>query len=261
MTGTTGKTYLMEGPQSHDDVSSFSETAPNSHQNRGMIQRSVETVFAEAESRKCMGWTYTCQMSVLEIYNEQIRDLLDQSKDESQRCELKDNGEGVHITNLSAIQVTNPNDVYILIDHAKSARATGATNCNERSSRSHCIYLLRIEGISEEGNKTSGILNLVDLAGSERVKVSGASGDRFKESTAINKSLSSLSDVLSSLAQGEKHVPYRRSKLTHLLQPYFGGDCKTLMVVTISPADMYLPESLNSLRFAAKVNNVQLKKS
>jgi len=133
---------------------------------------------------------------------------------------------------------------------------------NERSSRSHSVFTLRIFGCNEHtGERCEGSLNLVDLAGSERLNSSGAAGhkERLKETQNINRSLSALGDVIAALGEKgekvEKHIPYRNSKLTYLLQHSLSGHSKTLMILNLSPLAAHLNESLTSLRFATKVNN------
>jgi kinesin family protein C1 len=130
---------------------------------------------------------------------------------------------------------------------------------NAQSSRSHTLFLLYITGThAASGQTLSGCLNLVDLAGSERTDRSGAEGQRMREACAINKSLSTLGDVFKAIGENAKHVPYRNSKLTHLLAPCLGGDGKTLMLVNVAPERESAEESMHSLQFAAKVNAVEL---
>ncbi|KAG8863229.1 kinesin-like nuclear fusion protein [Serendipita sp. 405] len=141
---------------------------------------------------------------------------------------------------------------------------------NQRSSRSHSVFTLRVSGSNTvTGETCEGCLNLVDLAGSERLSSSGAANDkdRLKETQAINKSLSALGDVIAALGvAGESaskaiHIPYRNSKLTYLLQNSLGGNSKTLMILNLSPMAAHLSESLCSLRFATKVNNTTIGKA
>ena len=130
---------------------------------------------------------------------------------------------------------------------------------NATSSRSHTLFMLYITGThAGAGQQLEGCLNLVDLAGSERVERSGATGDRLREACNINRSLSSLADVFTAIGAKQAHVPFRNSKLTHLLQPCLSGDGKTLMFVNIAPEESHAEETLCSLRFASQVNSVEL---
>ncbi|CAM9579409.1 unnamed protein product [Ectocarpus sp. 8 AP-2014] len=130
---------------------------------------------------------------------------------------------------------------------------------NERSSRSHSVFTLYLKAVNQtQRSSLKGTLHLVDLAGSERLSRSNATGDRLKETVAINKSLSSLTDVFVSISNKSSHIPFRNSKLTYLLQPALSGDGKTLMMVNLSPTDQSYHESLCSLRFASQVNQCEL---
>ncbi|TNV71955.1 hypothetical protein FGO68_gene7764 [Halteria grandinella] len=152
------------------------------------------------------------------------------------------------------LEVRSFSDVEFVMAKASENRKTAPTAMNQHSSRSHSIYQLRIRHQSGE-TVVEGALNLIDLAGSEKAKETNTEGERFKETTAINKSLSCLGDVISAIIKKESHIPYRNSKLTHLLQNYMGGDAKTLMIVNVSPLQQHANETLQSLRFASKVNS------
>ena len=142
---------------------------------------------------------------------------------------------------------------------AANNRAVGATNMNDFSSRSHAVFTFYLRAVHNAmGQTLRSTLNLIDLAGSERLNRSGATGLRAKETVAINKSLSSLTDVFVALGKKSSHVPYRNSKLTHLLEPCLSGEGKTLMIVNLSPTEASAQESLCSLRFASNVNQVEL---
>eukprot|EP00842_Homolaphlyctis_polyrhiza_P006842 jgi/Hompol1/747/HPOL_001359-RA len=226
----------------------------------GMIPRAVEQIFETAQQLKEKGWTYKMEGQFLEIYNETIRDLLNPD-DDSKKHEIKHDTTKCKTTVTEALcfPVNSPSEVYTLLVKASENRAVASTNCNERSSRSHSVFTLRLTGHNSNTDETSeGLLNLIDLAGSERLSSSGSTGDRLKETQAINKSLSSLGDVIFALSNKDSHIPYRNSKLTYLLQYSLGGNSKTLMFVNIAPEVASLPESLCSLRFATKVNSCQI---
>ncbi|KAI8552737.1 hypothetical protein RHMOL_Rhmol06G0290100 [Rhododendron molle] len=251
----SGKTYTMMG-------------RPGSPDQKGLIPRSLEQIFQTKQSLQQQGWKYDMQVSMLEIYNETIRDLLsanrscaDVSRTENgKQYTIKHDANGnTVVSDLTIVDVRSSREVSYLLDRAAQSRSVGKTQMNEQSSRSHFVFTLRISGYNESTEQqVQGVLNLIDLAGSERLSRSGATGDRLKETQAINKSLSSLSDVIFALAKKEDHVPFRNSKLTYLLQPCLGGDSKTLMVVNVSPDPPSVGESLCSLRFAARVNACEI---
>ncbi|KAK9167651.1 hypothetical protein Scep_002842 [Stephania cephalantha] len=207
------------------------------------------------------------QASMLEIYNETIRDLLSTNRvgnlengAAAKQYTIKHDANGnTHVSDLTVVDVCSIKEVSYLLHQAAQSRSVGKTQMNEQSSRSHCVFTLRISGVNESTEQqVHGVLNLIDLAGSERLSKSGSTGDRLRETQAINKSLSSLSDVIFALAKKEDHVPFRNSKLTYLLQPCLGGDSKTLMFVNISPDPSSVGESLCSLRLAARVNACEI---
>ncbi|XP_021758786.1 kinesin-like protein KIN-14N isoform X1 [Chenopodium quinoa] len=250
----SGKTFTMMGNPGNPD-------------RKGLIPRSLEQIFETRQSLKAQGWKYDLQVSMLEIYNETIRDLLSPHKSNSfdngtpgKQYTIKHDANGnTHVSDLTLVDVRSSKEVAYLLDKAAQSRSVGKTLMNEQSSRSHFVFTLRISGVNESTEQqVQGVLNLIDLAGSERLSKSGSTGDRLKETQAINKSLSSLSDVIFALAKREDHVPFRNSKLTYLLQPCLGGDSKTLMFVNISPENSSLGESLCSLRFAARVNACEI---
>lgn len=248
----SGKTYTMEG-----------NTAD--HSTQGMIPRAMEQVFNTSQDLKEKGWQYTIEASFLEIYNETIRDLLG-SGDANTKHEVKlvnptntGNTHEVMVTNVKTVNVTSESQVYSLLEKATQNRAVAATQCNERSSRSHSVFRLKLVGENQlTGEKCQGTLNLIDLAGSERLSQSCSTGERLRETKNINKSLSNLGNVIMALANKEQHIPYRNSKLTFLLQNSLGGNSKSLMFVNISPKEESLQETLCSLRFATKVNQCNI---
>uniref|UniRef100_A0A6M2F822 Kinesin-like protein n=1 Tax=Populus davidiana TaxID=266767 RepID=A0A6M2F822_9ROSI len=250
----SGKTYTMMGKSGNPEQ-------------KGLIPRSLEQIFQTRQSLQSQGWKYEMQVSMLEIYNETIRDLL--STKDSSRTEYGSNGKqyGIKhdangntlVSDLTVVDVCSTREVSFLLDQASHSRSVGKTQMNEQSSRSHFVFTLRIYGVNENTEQqVQGVLNLIDLAGSERLSKSGSTGDRLRETQAINKSLSSLSNVIFALAKKEDHVPFRHSKLTYLLQPCLGGDSKTLMFVNISPDHSSSGESLCSLRFASRVNACEI---
>nr|ADM53352.1 kinesin-like motor protein [Cynops orientalis] len=242
----SGKTYTMEGPE---DVN---------YETMGMIPRAVRQIFQSAEELKLKGWHYTFTANFLEIYNETIRDLLVNKPEKNLEYDIKrvsPNSDELHVTNLRYVSVSSEEEVHKLLRTAKMNRSVAKTVLNDRSSRSHSVFQLRIEGKNESRDvKTASILSLIDLAGSERLDKSLSKGDRLRETQSINTSLSNLGLVITSLSNKDSHIPYRNSKLTYLLQNSLGGNSKMLMFVNVSPLDENFSESLNSLRFASKVN-------
>jgi kinesin family member 17 len=181
------------------------------------------------------------------------RDLLGDQKNPL-KCDLKEDPQkGIIVSNLTDVVVKTQADMDHMLNKGLANRTVGSTLMNAESSRSHSIFTIIVEmNNRDETGKDhirAGKLNLVDLAGSERQKKTGASGDRLKEGSKINLSLSALGNVISALSDGGgKHIPYRDSKLTRLLQDSLGGNTKTLMVAAMSPADYNYDETLSTLR-------------
>ncbi|KAI5412598.1 Kinesin-like protein KIN-12E, variant 3 [Lathyrus oleraceus] len=254
----SGKTHTMLG-----DI----EGGTRRHSvNCGMTPRIFEHLFSriqkEKEVRRDEKLKFTCKCSFLEIYNEQILDLLDPSSSNLQIRE--DSKKGVYVENLKEMEVTNARDVIQLLVQGAANRKVAATNMNRASSRSHSVFTCIIESQWDSQGVTHfrfARLNLVDLAGSERQKSSGAEGERLKEATNINKSLSTLGLVIMNLvgiSNGKSHhVPYRDSKLTFLLQDSLGGNSKTIIIANISPSICCSLETLSTLKFAQRAKFIR----
>jgi len=236
----SGKTYTMEGTAN----------------NPGINKRALEDLFNTVEQRSCQ-WNYTVNVSILEVYNETIRDLLNGS---NEKLEIRMSLEGSReIPNLTTTQVTTMEEVMKIFEEGRKNRSVARTNMNEHSSRSHSVLIISVNGKSKTDARTlHGKLNLIDLAGSERVSKSGASGDRLKEAQKINKSLLALGDVIQALRHKHNHVPFRNSKLTYLLQDSLSKESKTVMMVQVSPDASSVSETNCSLSFAQRVRAVQL---
>ncbi|KAL6522612.1 hypothetical protein OROMI_031570 [Orobanche minor] len=254
----SGKTFTMLGEIEELEV----KPSPN----RGMTPRIFEFLFAriraEEESRRDERLKYNCKCSFLEIYNEQITDLLDPSSTNLMLREDMKNG--VYVENLSEFEVHTVGDILQLLTQGSSNRKVAATNMNRESSRSHSVFTCVIESRWEKDSATNfrfARLNLVDLAGSERQKSSGAEGERLKEAANINKSLSTLGHVIMVLvdvANGKsRHIPYRDSRLTFLLQDSLGGNSKTMIIANVSSSICSAAETLNTLKFAQRAKLIQ----
>lgn len=244
----TGKTYTMEGVRGDPEK-------------RGVIPNSFDHIFTHIS--RSQNQQYLVRASYLEIYQEEIRDLL--SKDQTKRLELKERPDtGVYVKDLSSFVTKSVKEIEHVMNVGNQNRSVGATNMNEHSSRSHAIFVITIEcsevGLDGENHIRVGKLNLVDLAGSERQAKTGAQGERLKEATKINLSLSALGNVISALVDGKStHIPYRDSKLTRLLQDSLGGNAKTVMVANVGPASYNVEETLTTLRYANRAKNIKNK--
>lgn len=185
----------------------------------GMIPRAVHQIYDTARGLEEKGWTYTMEGNFVEVYNENLNDLLGKAEEldkkkheirhDMQRCKTM-------ITDITTVRLDSPETVESILKRAAANRSVAATKANERSSRSHSVFILKLIGENSfTGERSEGTLNLVDLAGSERLSQSGATGERLKETQNINRSLSSLGDVIAALGQGKEgvHIPYRNSKV------------------------------------------------
>mmetsp|Transcript_447 Transcript_447/g.1069 ORF Transcript_447/g.1069 Transcript_447/m.1069 type:complete len:893 (+) Transcript_447:493-3171(+) len=245
----SGKTHTMEGPEG----------------DRGVNFRALDRLFTNMRERNEGGeWEYEVQVSLLEIYNEQIRDLLTDKKQQQQtkKLEVKAGPHGMHVPGLTMVTVNDHSQVLKLMKLGKKNRSVACTDMNSHSSRSHSMlstYIFARNTIT--GEEARGKLHLIDLAGSERISKSGVQGARLTEATNINKSLSALGDVIQARANKQGHVPYRNSTLTYLLQDSLSQDSKTLMFVQVSPVRTNAEESFCSLNFAARARTVELGKA
>mmetsp|Transcript_23971 Transcript_23971/g.53982 ORF Transcript_23971/g.53982 Transcript_23971/m.53982 type:complete len:1025 (+) Transcript_23971:51-3125(+) len=217
--------------------------------------------------------TYICKVSYLEIYNENIRDLLiAPNAGTKKKLEVRHHPKlGPYVPNLTEETVSSYAAVQKLLDFGFASRSVASTVMNSSSSRSHCIFTFSLDKMEVVNGKKSHLcsrVNLVDLAGSERQQKTHAEGDRLKEGAMINQSLSALALIIQKLADncehksghgGAEHVPFRNSKLTHLLQESLSGNSKTVMIAAISPSKNNFEETLSTLRFAHACKSIQTK--
>ncbi|CAF1722047.1 unnamed protein product [Brassica napus] len=249
----SGKTYTMSGP------------SITSKEDWGVNYRALNDLFQLTQIRR-NAVVYEVGVQMVEIYNEQVRDILSDSGSNrrypflnSYRIWNTALPNGLAVPDASMHSVRSTEDVLELMNIGLMNRTVGATALNERSSRSHCVLSVHVRGVDVETDSVlRGSLNLVDLAGSERVDRSEATGERLKEAQHINKSLSALGDVIFALAHKNPHVPYRNSKLTQVLQSSLGGQAKTLMFVQVNPDGDSYAETVSTLKFAERVSGVEL---
>ena len=241
---SSGKTYTMQGEM---------ET-PHT---QGIIPRMITHVFKYIYNTE--GTDFIIKVSMIEIYQEKIRDLLDITRVNLNIRE--DNIKGIFVDGCSERYVGCPNDVLSLLELGSSNRAQAATNMNEHSSRSHSIFILTINQTNKnDGSSKIGKLYLVDLAGSEKISKTGATGHTLEEAKIINKSLTTLGRVINNLTDGKStHVPYRESKLTRVLQESLGGNSKTCLIITCSPSIYNESETLSTLRFGERAKKIKNK--
>jgi kinesin family protein C2/C3 len=258
----SGKTHTMEGTE----------------EDRGVTFRAMSALFREAErAREADGVSYAFQVTMLEVYQDKVRDLLALDPSDPKPHEVRRGPDGAaRVENLERVAVTSSMDVMRVMRRGAATRKTGRTDANERSSRSHLVFTVEVEGRNDrKGETTKSRLNLVDLAGSERLSKTNATGERLAEAQHINKSLSALGNCMAALAAKQKarkraggdgsgdrsgggHVPFRDCKLTHILSPCLSGEGKTLMFVHAGPAGRDASESQCTLEFGSRVRAVEL---
>jgi kinesin family member 11 len=251
----TGKTYTMSGDMT-DTLGLLSDAA-------GIIPRVLYTLFQKLESDEA---ECSVKCSFIELYNEELRDLL--SPDDSTKLKIYDdnNKKGHSATLVQGMEeshIKSANAGIKLLQAGSHKRQVAATKCNDLSSRSHTVFTITtyMKKSSETGEDfiCAGKLNLVDLAGSENIQRSGAENKRAAEAGLINKSLLTLGRVINALVEKSSHIPYRESKLTRLLQDSLGGRTKTCIIATVSPAKSNLEETISTLDYAFRAKNIRNK--
>ncbi|KAG8374100.1 hypothetical protein BUALT_Bualt11G0095800 [Buddleja alternifolia] len=261
----TGKTYTMEGECKRSKSGPRGELPPEA----GVIPRAIKQIFDTLESQHA---EYSVKVTFLELYNEEITDLLApediskvalEDKQKKQLPLMEDGKGGVLVRGLEEEIVTSSSEIFTLLERGSAKRRTAETLLNKQSSRSHSLFsiTIHIKEATPEGEELikCGKLNLVDLAGSENISRSGAREGRAREAGEINKSLLTLGRVISALVEHLGHIPYRDSKLTRLLRDSLGGRTKTCIIATVSPAVHCLEETLSTLDYAHRAKNIKNK--
>ena len=276
----TGKTYTMLG----DDftVADDAQAARGGEgggfgvisEGTGMIQRAALDLFSFVEGKEEQGLEVRLTCSYMEIYNEKLHDLLEPYKAnpttmshdphmihcKKAGLEIRDDGHEVFVAGLTEVEVPSLSTLMSVIEKGNRHREVRGTEMNQGSSRSHSILQISLKQQVRPNSHSfsTSKLNLVDLAGSERFPEQEVGSDRISELTSINSSLSALATVVASLTDRHKtHIPYRDSKLTHILQDSLGGNCSTTFIVTVSPSEMSAEESISTLKFADRARNIQ----
>jgi len=242
----SGKTFTMMGADIDDA------------EIKGIIPRIVQQIF-QSIRQSDSSIEFTVKVSYMEIYMEKIRDLLVPQNDNLPIHE--DKLRGVYVKGLHEFYVAETEEVIQILERGGKSRAVAATNMNQESSRSHSIFVIEVAQKNEaSGAIRSGRLFLVDLAGSEKVGKTGASGQTLEEAKKINKSLSSLGNVINALSDGKSmHIPYRDSKLTRILQESLGGNSRTTLIINCSPSSYNDAETMSTLRFGERAKTIKQK--
>ncbi|EFC45899.1 kinesin-14 [Naegleria gruberi] len=260
----SGKTFTIHGEDQSNQC--------------GLIQRTADYLFYSLEKQMCSRTeAFSISCSMVELYLDTLNDLFEKYQDSENQFKATDkrkppqlrqskNGK-MSVTNCIEVDVYHPNDLVRLLEFGNEVKQISKTDMNDQSSRSHTIFTIKIsmEGYTQPTSlnpqgrlfKKESKIAFVDLAGSERVSRSNSIGDRFKEAQHINKSLSALGDVIAALSTHQKHIPYRNSKLTLMLQDMIGGNSKTLMFANVSPDKKSVSETISTLTFASRVKCVK----
>lgn len=227
-----GKTFTMLGTDRH----------------RGLVYLTMDELFKQIEpfSDKI---SFDVRISYVEVYNEQVRNLLTKSGP----LKLREHSSGVVIDGVAPQPICCCDDVIALLSFGNHNRAQHPTDANYNSSRSHAIFQVHVASTNKKSGQTRIVkLSMIDLAGSERGSSTSHVDQRFKEGTCINKSLLALGNCIKKLAEGSKHIPYRDSNVTRILKDSLGGNCKTVMIANVSPAERSYSETYNTLMYASR---------
>eukprot|EP00794_Sanderia_malayensis_P005442 gene5442-6121_t len=253
----TGKTFTMEGERTPGNKFTWEEDPL-----AGIIPRAMHQLFERLSQQEDCA-EFSARISFLEIYNEELFDLLGTSSLDCQKLRIFEDSAkkgSVVVQGLEEVIVHDRNEVYDILERGAQKRQTAATLLNAHSSRSHTLFMVTIHmkenNINGEEFLKTGKLNLVDLAGSENIGRSGAVDKRAREAGTINQSLLTLGRVITSLVERAPHIPYRESKLTRLLQDSLGGRTKTSIIATVSPAAVNVEETLSTLDYAHRAKNI-----
>ncbi|KAI9272783.1 P-loop containing nucleoside triphosphate hydrolase protein [Phascolomyces articulosus] len=246
----TGKTYTMEGE--------LEERNGRLTPRAGIIPRAIYKLFETLDTEHA---EYSVKVSLIELYNEELRDLLNNDDSRTLRIFEDQSGSGVIVQGMEESIISTAAEALAIMQEGSKNRIIASTKCNEKSSRSHCIFTLtvHIKEIIPGGEEVLkvGKLNLVDLAGSENINRSGAEHARAREAGMINQSLLTLGRVINHLVDHSQHVPYRESKLTRLLKDSLGGRTKTCLIATVSVAKMNQEEIISTLDYAKRAKNIR----
>ncbi|XP_029130432.1 kinesin-like protein KIN-14I [Cajanus cajan] len=232
-------------------------TIYGSDNNPGLTPRAIAELFRILR-RDNNKYSFSLKAYMVELYQDTLIDLLLPKNGKHSKLDIKKDSTGmVVVENVTVLSLSTIEELSSIIQRGSERRHISGTQMNDESSRSHLILSIVIESTNLQSQSVArGKLSFVDLAGSERVKKSGSTGSQLKEAQSINKSLSALGDVISSLSSGGQHTPYRNHKLTMLMSDSLGGNAKTLMFVNVSPAESNLDETHNSLMYASRVRSI-----